>query len=114
MKKVFLMQFDYCDDCDGITEAFGTDPNEMGNVSMQALKMIDELDVKKGTDLLVRMIESELITGGQLMALATMALRHVIDQTQQMQQSRAMGLMDSIVKDLLRHMTEGEEEGEEV
>lgn len=99
MKKVFLMQFDYFDDRDGVTESFGTDFDEMEDVTSQAIRVRDELDLTKGTAVLMQLLESDLITGGQLMALATLALRHVLSLRQ-----TGDGMQD--FQDFLRRMIE--------
>jgi len=74
MKKVFLMEFAYLKDAEGIAESFGTTPEELSNVSAQMMKLGCKDEITKKTTSLMELIESGEITGGQVLALTTMQL----------------------------------------
>jgi len=108
MKKTFLMQFEYFDDRNGITESFGTNPQEMTDLALRAMRVYHEGHFNKDTALLLEMLESGQITGGQLMSLATLALGHVVLDAQTADPSS----LSNTVLNLLKRMLEGRGEEE--
>ncbi len=81
MKKAFLIEFDYLEDAEGIAESFGATVEELSNVALKVVELGFKDRITKRTAGLMELIESGETTGGQILAMATLFLVSVQEET---------------------------------